>query len=550
MNANTRLRLWKEARALLPMWAAVFCFMGATTRLDRMDGLLWSSLAYVFGCALLGASIVGQEFQHRTMGTLLAQPVPRLRVWHEKLAVLGLALLGLILWFTLLAYDQWHAGKPRFRSDADAFAAASTWLAPLVLGFCTSPTFALLTRSTIGGVTLTFLCPVLVFLGCGWLLPDEFSSPRRWVISATYYASVFGIYSGLMLLWGRRRFQRLEDDRSQPQELRLPTVQELRCKCAGALFVLGVRQSPIPPAADSLTLKHSACVQNSADVAPTGQSSQSRPRSGIEHLVRKEIRLQQPAFVVAFGLVVLWLVAVAVVFTRSTVDKHFLLLLPVILLGLGIPLLVGIVSTAEERSLGVHEWHLTLPVSARRLWTVKVLVALGVNALLGLLLPGLLAHASSWLANDPRLVQEIPGNANALLIANLVILGAALYASSASANTMRALIGAIVLFMVGAMVPPGSMQIGRWLGYLIRGEPPDGIDASWGWFEEYYWRAGWLCWLGWVWRFGLGNFRFSLDSVGRQIPRVTGLYVAACLYVSLPWHWWFIKALWLQYRGD
>ena len=46
---------------------------------------------------------------------------------------------------------------------------------------------------------------------------------------------------------------------------------------------------------------------------------------------------------------------------------------------------------------------------ARREELVKLLVALGVNAVLGLLLPGLLAHASSWLANDPKLIAEIPG---------------------------------------------------------------------------------------------------------------------------------------------
>ena len=98
----------------------------------------------------------------------------------------------------------------------------------------------------------------------------------------------------------------------------------------------------------------------------------------------------------AVFLVALWLAFIVARRVHPALGAE-VLIVPSILLGLGIPVIAGIVAVAEERSLGVHEWHLTLPVSARRQWGVKVLVALGVNVAFGILLPGLLAHASSWL---------------------------------------------------------------------------------------------------------------------------------------------------------
>ena len=89
MNANTRLRLWKETRALLPFWAAMAGLIGIPALFRVQEGVAMSVSAYVFGCALLGSVIIGQEFQHRTMGLLLSQPVSRRRIWWEKMFVLG-----------------------------------------------------------------------------------------------------------------------------------------------------------------------------------------------------------------------------------------------------------------------------------------------------------------------------------------------------------------------------------------------------------------------------------------------------------------------------
>ena len=80
MNANTRLRLRKEARALLPTWTALAALM-ALTLLFGSDGADFLFPLFCFGCALLGSVSIGHEFNQRTMGLLLAHPVCRRNLW-------------------------------------------------------------------------------------------------------------------------------------------------------------------------------------------------------------------------------------------------------------------------------------------------------------------------------------------------------------------------------------------------------------------------------------------------------------------------------------
>lgn len=518
MNPSTRLRLAKEARALLPMWAAVAVWITAPFLLPVNDPLSYAFTGFLFGCAVLGPVCVGHEFTHGTMGLLLSQPISRRRLWWEKLAVTGIALLTLSLLLVALVHITVGWGEvTRRAADDDPWLVALFLAVPVsvpLLGFCSGPRHTLAARNALGGAAATFIYPFFLLI-FGLLMVasmGELTTRLEEQFLLSYVLLVGGIYSGGMFLFGCRRFERLEDVNTFAQEFAPP-------RQVSALF-------------SGLT-RHLAPAQHGPTL----------------NLLRKELRLQQPAFLVAAFLVALWLTFIVVWKVHPPVGAE-MLIVPSILIGLGIPVTVGIVSTAEERSLGVHEWHLTLPVSARRQWTVKVIVALGVNALLGLLLPGLLAYASSWLANNPQLVADIPGrNVSPLIIANLVLLIAALYASTASANGLRALIGTIVLFFVGGLVTPGGMQIGHWLGLLIREPSPTWLDASWGGFETYYWCIGWVCLAGWVWVMGFRNFRGAVESVRNHVPRIAGLYVAACVFVSLLWHWWFIKALWLQYLG-
>jgi hypothetical protein len=265
--------------------------------------------------------------------------------------------------------------------------------------------------------------------------------------------------------------------------------------------------------------------------------------SAVGHLVRKEVRLHLPAFVVALGLVALWLALVVAVFARATMDKGFLML-PIVLLCLGIPVIAGIVSTAEERSLGLLDWHLTLPVSARRQWFVKVLVAFGVNAVLGILLPGVLGQASGWIAEDKQMVAGIPGEGVPhFLIANLVIFSAALYASTASANSMRALIGTIVLFLAGAMVlnfadfVVESFRNKSLSDYMGMKEVYSGPVTSFVWVRRHIWQLGWTGLAVWFYFLCFANFRHCADSVRRAVRRMVVFigFVLVFVFLAILW---------------
>jgi hypothetical protein len=511
MNANTRLRLWKETRALLPMWAAVAVWIAAPFLLPVNDPLPYAFSGFLFGCAVLGPVCVGHEFTHRTMGVLLAQPVPRRQLWREKLAVTGVAVVSLSLLLVLAIQLGSTPGLEeviRRAAEDDPLRVvlfvAVPFLVPL-LAFCTGPALTLVMRNALGGAAATFMYPFFLLIAGLLIVASMGDLPARveeqFLLS--YVLLVGGIYSGGMFLYGCRRFQRLEDANLLAQELAPP-------RQLSALF--------------SCLTRHTAPGRHGATA----------------NLLRKELRLQQPAFLVAVFLVALWLTFILVWKVHPPVGAE-MLIVPSILLALGIPVTVGIVSTAEERNLGVHEWHLTLPVSARRQWCVKVIVALGVNALLGLLLPGLLGHTSSWLSNSPQLMAEIPGSSvPPLLIANAVIFSAALFASTTSANGMRALVGTVVLFVaVPLLFFPLINYFGRYQPTLS----PLVLSLSQvllkvvpaGYFPELL--AMILCGgivlpLVWLFALGLTNFRRSLESSWRPVRQMTGFFAASALLLA------------------
>lgn len=505
MNSSTRLRLAKEARALLPMWAAVAVWITAPFLLPAADPLAYAFGGFLFGCAVLGPVCVGHEFTHRTMSVLLAQPVPRRQLWREKLLVTGTALLGLsLLLVSLIHLTQGWEEVTRRAAEDDPLRVMLFVAVPVlvpVMAFCTGPALTLVTRNALGGAAATFIYPFFLLIAGLLIMASMGELPVRveeqFLLS--YVLLVGGIYSGGVFLFGCRRFERLEDVSTIAQQFAPP--RQVR-----ALFSGLTRH--LTPARRGPTL----------------------------NLLRKELRLQQPAFLVAAFLIALWLTFIVVWKVHPPVGAE-ILIVPSILLALGIPVTVGIVSTAEERNLGVHEWHLTLPVSARRQWCVKVFIALSVNAVLGLVLPGLLAHASSWLANNPQLVADIPGrNVSPLIVTNAVIFSAALYASTASANSIRALIGTIVLFLAGAMVL-------NFADYIVSSNPNEGflVDVAkqlyhrtpsfMGPIREQRWLLGWSCLAVWLFFLGLSNFRHSLQSFWRPVRRMVVFFAVVCAFV-------------------
>ena len=520
MNAATACRLKKEARALFPFWAAIAVWMILPFALSAEQPLPYFLIAFVFGCTVLGPVCVGNEFSQGTMSFLLAQPVPRRKLWREKFLVTGMALLGLTLllvaliqathqWEHLLPYDTkndpWHV----------VLFLALTVLVP-VMGFCTGPAWALVARNALGGGALTFICPqILLVLGIIILHYTGISNREDEGEILISYALVVGsVYSAGMFWFGRRQFAGLEDVAPIRRDVALP---------------------------DSWSRPFAGLA---AHLLP-------KKRGITTSLILKELRLQQPAFAMAAVLVAVWLAFVVVWLVRPTLGSG-LMVVPSMLLCFGIPILLGSQSTAEERSLGIHDWHLTLPVTARRQWFVKVFIAFSLNMVLGLLLPWLLALGTESLTKDRDEFLYGTGTKVLSVFINFILLSTTLHASTMARNTSRALLGTIVLCTAGTMILSRSGVLESWLWQWPdqrRGQLPDEVWESVFRFRLFYWVMICTCLAGWFYALGLPNFRHSLGSLRLPIQRLSLFFAVAWLLVNIGSAVWEIRFLFLNTFG-
>lgn len=413
------------------------------------------ALAWFLGTPLVAASSFGTEFHHRTMTLLLTQPVPRGRVWMEKwfclvgvVSVLAVAQVVSVLVAvqepSLKAESLWTVVVPGFRLTAVMFA---------VMIVCSAPLWTLLARSTIGGFVATSVMVMYVeatigFLG--WLS----SRVVYWVTGTISAHAVFGLatpvadgvraaYSLLTLWLGWRVFARFQ------------TV--------GTGFFDG--QST------DLTAARWAVL---------------RPRRGgaIGNIVRKELMLHRPTFLVAAAFVAVWLALRLVLLLRtaamgpaSAADAADVLTGLLLLAYMPFVIaLTGIMPAGEDCSLGVRTWHLTLPVSTRSQWAIKLVVSLVVGFVLVLVLPALLTatvadagavffHAAPGDFFKPFAVIVVTGG---------IVLG--FWASALLGDTVKAAVGiAVVAFALALVVLLGGSVgdlVGRrahWFAEIVTG---------------------------------------------------------------------------------
>src|SRR5437773_102274 len=99
-------RLLKEFRSLLLPWSvAVVAGVVLAVKLmfnetdDPFESMLARTAAFAFfgTLAIACALSFGTELQQRTLPLLLAQPLPRARLWNEKLLVLTGAVVAAVL---------------------------------------------------------------------------------------------------------------------------------------------------------------------------------------------------------------------------------------------------------------------------------------------------------------------------------------------------------------------------------------------------------------------------------------------------------------------
>ena len=387
----TRAR--KEAR-LLAVPAALILAVTALS-LTWLPGSIVSSVvpggaaglavvSFYLGLALLSALPFGAEFQQRTLVMLLSQPVSRERLWLEKWTVLATVILGL----AALQYAALEAGPFAGR-------AVGRELMFLVVMLCSTGFWTLVAGSTIGGVAFSLAALLLLATAANTVIARlsgvvvDLFEPHPFVIGlGLVYAALAGWFGWRMLA----RFEVASEGAGTARVVTAASSGMLRCRARGAL----------------------------------------------RNLARKELRLQHPTFLIAATFTGCWLAAIALLAASparpETADVVFTIMLAVYL-----PLalvVAGTVSVCEDTTLGVLAWHLTVPVSSRAQWLVKLGITAAVAATLVVVVPVALAMLAPAVVTLPGRTVQLPSPA-ALAPATIALV-LAFWASTLFGHTTRA----------------------------------------------------------------------------------------------------------------
>ena len=411
-------RLIKETRDLLPILAGSLLLIAAPYLIFHLNdaGLGYAVLG--LACAVMGGSSFGNEFQHRTISLLLAQPIARSVLWRDKMLILGGGMLASLL-VLVVCLQVCRPGV-----------GVESWLVPVLISlcaFCGAPCWTLLLRHGIGGMVCAVAIPGLL-LGVNALLAERLLDEQT---IAQVLVLIVVLYCALVYWLGYAIFKRLEAVDGPSRELSLPAGLE-------AFFM-----RPLT-------------------------SVSSRFQSPFATLLKKEFRLQQISFLLA-GLFVLVAVVSACLNNYHRDLAQGIIAADIFIYVVILPLIAGATSVAEEKGWGIAEWHLTLPPSALEQWSVKMLAVLSIGMALGLVLPVALFLAGSVLFSQPNNISSVPSAPELLCwtLGSLLLTSVAIYAASISKNTLRAILGAVgitvaawaVCFLVGV----ASLKAGRGL---------------------------------------------------------------------------------------
>jgi len=412
MNAQ---RMYKEAHPLFWPWCAVVAAaLLPLAHPPQLMELIWP-IGFFLGIPLLATLPLGNEFEHRTLSLLLSQPIRRTKIWGEKLSVTVVAVLSAVLFFSLTLRAT------SFRHDWKLWVFGGAW----IVAITASATFwTLFTRSTVGGIVLNI--GVQSFIGFAlpwanlatWLRARGYLAPGNpMVVSSVVF--VFVCYAGAMLWLGGRMLARFQ--------------------ATGGM------------AGDDLLMA-------GADVMPGAWARwlRCRPSGAVLNLMRKELRLLRPVWLISLLAAVGWacLILVGLLYPQGlTVNSGIVVVGAGVITTLMIAILAGSLPLGEERTSGTHAWQLTLPVSARRQWFIKLCMALFAGFVGAGLVPLLIAGRLWGSFADVHIGRDLPVGA-------VLLTFAAFWCACAVKGTVPAVLWAlpvmIALYFAG--------ELGKWAG--------------------------------------------------------------------------------------
>lgn len=380
-----------ELRAIFPAFLAA-AGISALGFMRHGTGDSFGLIGYVLGCAMIGALAAGHDFAHRTIALSLTQPVERAAIWRSRMLAAALAMLPLLI----MAWNQ-HGLARSLR-----MVTGSTWTvvvlaAPVLLGLCIAPWLTLLCRSALAGTVFTLCVPFLLALVSRLILAVRYARRGEFTPEPWDWLFLYGVNSLLLLVacgWAayaaRRRFLSLE------------------------------------------VIDGSAGI-SWRDAKPSfPQSARISSMRGFPllRLALKECRLYTLALLPALGLFTTLLI------WQNAEGAAQLAPILTVFWAAFCCILLGALSSAEERQLGTAEWQSLLPVSTWTQWFVKLAVLLSLGGLAVVLLPAIAARVGRW--KYP--LDEALGMTVQFAPAGAILLFLSLYVSSLCQTTMRAIL--------------------------------------------------------------------------------------------------------------
>jgi ABC-type transport system involved in multi-copper enzyme maturation permease subunit len=373
---------------------------------------------FVFGVVMLALSVFGREFGLQTFALLLAQPLERRRIWWTKSGLLAAAILTVFLaWCLSCTACLRTVSRDFISSDALIFGGAAA-----VVAFAGGLWTTLLLRQVAAGFWFTILVPgaIAMFM----------SEAQTWQVLL-----VLGLYAAAGFWWARRQFLGAQETAWTGGVVAFPGWR-------GAQTTLGARNH--------------------------------RPWAALfwKELQLHQVVLMGMAWLFLMHLVVLWLRRMHYQ-THPDAARTALEFFGGI--WLVVPLLASSTSVAEERKLGTLAQQMSLPVSRRVQFGMKLVFALVIGGLLSALLvctaEGI---GSAFGAGQGMFGQKVsPTDVASVLLGCVGLAFIGFYASTLARNVVQALAAAVVstiaiwIFAVIAPHPGEVLLLWVWRGFLI-----------------------------------------------------------------------------------
>ena len=405
----------KEIRLILPEWIAAMALAASPVMvvmfakaldLPEPRGLVGFATLFQFpGMLLVTCACLGKENVSDTLELLLMQPLTRRQIWIGKFLLACLTLLSTLL---LAMTAGWLANaigapnsyiKPNTGYSRGQFLFIFALLGSALLYPCYF-------RRLHEVVWTSILVPITIVLGCLHLASKlEFNNEGLLGESALF------VYGLAALALSFRTLCRWESN-------------------------VGL----------------SKALNFSLDRSSHRKKQKLPVSRTIPALVGKELRLQQASFLITGVLFVAYGILIYLIYRGQNegwnngskdiiegmlVMLHFTWLL--------VPVGIGAAAFAEERSLGVDQWQMTLPISRKRQWRVKLGIAISLGLLLGSIAPATLQLLSNkvvtnqfWRGSEPAAMSRIIMLTTWALPLPFTLLG--LYGGSLSRSTLQAML--------------------------------------------------------------------------------------------------------------